>query len=145
MSAASRSKSLHPVADHVGVEVAAGAGVDLLHRHAGGGDALGVVGGLLVPFEDGEAEPSPEVGQGPLEDRGLARARGADQVEGEEPLFAEKGAVAPGQAVVLGEDVLLDGDRPVPFCGPAVMSMAVLVAVVVVMVGRRTAAVDAHL
>jgi len=39
------------MADHVGVEMAALAGVDLHGGHAGSADALGVVGGLLVAFD----------------------------------------------------------------------------------------------
>ena len=98
------------MANHVGVQVAAGAGVDLAHRDPGGGDPVGVVAGLLVPLDDGAAGLTLQVGEGPLQEGGLAGAGGADQVEDEDPLFAEKRPVAGSQPVVLGEDVALDGD-----------------------------------
>ncbi len=36
---------------HMGIQVAAGTGIDLLDRHAGGGDPAGIVVGLLIPFD----------------------------------------------------------------------------------------------
>jgi len=60
------------VADHVGVEVATGTGIDLVRRDPGGGNAIGVIGGLLVSFEDCETEFGLQGAQGRFKQGGLA-------------------------------------------------------------------------
>ena len=52
-------------ADHVGVEVAALAGVDLYGRCASGPDPLGVARRLLVAFDDGDRPCVLQVVDGP--------------------------------------------------------------------------------
>ncbi len=101
-------QALHGVADHVAVEVAALAGVDLQRRHAGGADALGVVGGLLVAFDDVDGDLVLQQLDGLAEQGRLARAGAGDEVEGEDAALVEPGAVGVGVGVVLGQDVLLD-------------------------------------
>ena len=58
------------------VEVAALAGIDLRGRHAGGADALGVVGGLLVAFDDIDRHRALQQLDGLAEQRGLDRSLG---------------------------------------------------------------------
>jgi len=145
---AAEVEGLHPVADHVGVKVAAGAGVDLSHRHAGGGDAVCIVAGLLVPLKDGEMQLVIQVGQGSLEDRGFPRTGRADQIKDEHPIGDKRVAIAPGQPAVFGKDIFLDAERP----GLVIMLMPVFVLVpvhpvVVVpmfMISGAAAAIDAH-
>jgi len=67
-------KVLGAVHNHVGIQMAPGAGVDLAHRDSGSGDALGIVIGLLVAFDDGEAEFVRQVTQGPFQQGCLAGA-----------------------------------------------------------------------
>jgi hypothetical protein len=114
--------------DHVGVQMAAGAGVDLAHWNPRSGNALGIIVSLLVPFNDGKAEFLRQVTQGPFEQRRLAGAGGADQVQDKNPLLFEQGAVEAGQAVVLGKNILFNADRR-PFGGFSLMLMGMLVLV----------------
>ena len=44
---------IYRMAHHVRVQMAAFAGIDLHRRRARGTDAVGIVGGLLVAFNDG--------------------------------------------------------------------------------------------
>ena len=60
---------------HVGVEVAARAGVDLNGPRAGGADSLGVEQRLLIAFDDGDGPVGRQLADGALEKRRLARAR----------------------------------------------------------------------
>ena len=50
---------LERVADHVRVEMAALAGVDLDRRRAGGADPLRIVRGLLIALDDGDRHRDP--------------------------------------------------------------------------------------
>ena len=60
-------------------------------RQPGRPDPVRVERGLLVALDHGQAEPARQVGGGPLQQRGLARARRAHQVQ--------HGHAAPGQPV----------------------------------------------
>ncbi|OGU16484.1 MAG: hypothetical protein A2076_03640 [Geobacteraceae bacterium GWC2_53_11] len=136
--------------------MAAGAGVDLADRHTGGGDALGIVVGLLVPFDNGAAQRTGQVAQGALQQGRLAGAGGADQVEDKNPFVLEQGAVKGCQSVVLAQDVLFDGNGfPRNLVGPVLVGVAmtvvvsvgvmvVIMAMIVVMICRGTAAGCAH-
>ena len=101
-------QSLQRVADHVAVEMAALAGVDLQRRDAGCPDAFGVVGGLLVALDDADRHFSLQQFDGPDQQRGLARTGARNEVERQDSPFVETLAVGRGIGVVLGEDVLLD-------------------------------------
>jgi hypothetical protein len=70
--------------DHLGVEVAALAGVDLQRRRAGGADAVGVDAGLLVAFDHRHRQPAGEQLDGAHQQRGLARAGAGDEVQRED-------------------------------------------------------------
>jgi hypothetical protein len=123
--------------NHVGVQMTAGAGVDLLHRHSGRRDAPGIVVGLLVPLNDGTADLAAQVFQGPLKNGGLAGAGRADQIEGEDSFVCEEPSVAVCQTVVLGEDVGFDGYSAagtVVMMVMIVVIMAVVIMAVVVMI-----------
>ena len=93
--------------DHVRVEMAALAGVDLDCRNARRPDAVGVVGRLLVALDDRERLPALERLYGAAKQGRLARAWTRDEVEGEDTARGELPAVLPGVRIVLGEDVLL--------------------------------------
>jgi hypothetical protein len=85
--------SLHGVADHVGVEVAALAGVDLDGRRAGGADALGVVAGLLVAFDHRHRALPLSISMVLHQQRGLARAGAGHQVQREDAALGQSLAV----------------------------------------------------
>jgi len=72
---------LDTVSDHVRVEMTAGASVDLVNRNPGGRDSIGIIAGLLVPFEHGEIEFILEIPKGSFKDGGLAAAGGTDQIQ----------------------------------------------------------------
>ena len=60
---------------HVGVEVAAGAGVDLHRAGARRPNSLGVEQCLLIALDDGDRAIAFEFSDGAFEQSGLARAR----------------------------------------------------------------------
>lgn len=98
---------------HVGIQMAAGTGVDLAYRYSGRGDAPGIVVGLLVPLDDGKMELVRQLPQGTFKQGRLAGAGGTDQIQDENPLFPEQRAVEARQAVVFAQDIFLDGNlRP---------------------------------
>lgn len=86
--------------NHVGIEMAAGAGVDLPGRHAGGGNALRIVVGLLVPFDDGTAIPARQISKGPLKGGCLAGARRTHKIEDKHSLFREKRPIVGGKVII---------------------------------------------
>ena len=92
------SSFVERMADHVGVEVAALAGVDLHRRGAGGADAVGVVAGLLVALDHRDGVARRQRGDGAHQQRGLARARAGDEVEGEDATPGQTGAVGAAKA-----------------------------------------------
>jgi len=100
----------------VGIQMTAGAGIDLPYRDTGGGDAPGIVVGLLVPFDDGKAQFVRQVAQSPFKQRGLAGTGRTDQIQDKDPLVFEQGTVETGQAVVFAENILFDADGR-PFAG----------------------------
>ena len=103
-------KGLSGMHNHMGIQVAAGAGVDLLDRYAGGGDPTGVVIGLLITFDHGTAIVSGQVPQGALQQGGLAGTGGGDQVQHQDAFFPEQCPIKGGQPVVLGQHILFYGD-----------------------------------
>jgi hypothetical protein len=76
--------------------------------NAGGADALGVVGGLLVAFDDADGQLVLEQFDGLAEQRGLAGTGAGNEVQREDAALVEPLAVGRGIGVVLGQDVLLD-------------------------------------
>ncbi|CAI8740595.1 protein of unknown function [Methylocaldum szegediense] len=101
---------LHTMADHVRVQVAALAGIDLQHRNAGGAYALRIVLGLLVAFDHADVEPLLEFRDAALQQRGLAGTGARKQVNGQNAVAFEKLPVASGMGVVAAEDVLFDAN-----------------------------------
>jgi hypothetical protein len=77
------------MADHMRVEVAALAGIDLHRRRAGRADAFGVAAGLLVALDDGDRQLSLQRLDGTAEQAGLSRTGAGDQIEREDPLLVE--------------------------------------------------------
>jgi hypothetical protein len=94
--------------DHVGIQVASGAGVDLAHRNPGGGDASGVVIGLLIPFNDGTAEFYGQISERAFQQGCLAGTWRTDQIQNKNAFVFEQGAVKTGKAVVFAKDILSD-------------------------------------
>jgi hypothetical protein len=72
------------VADHVGVEMAALAGIDLHGAHAGRPDAFGVAAGLLVAFDDGDRQRLAQSLDRPTKQRCLARTGAGNEIECED-------------------------------------------------------------
>ncbi len=70
----SGSECVQGAVHHVGVEVAAGAGVDLYRPRARGPDSLGVEQRLLIAFDDGDGPVGRQLADGAFEQRRLARA-----------------------------------------------------------------------
>ncbi len=94
--------------NHVGIEMAALAGVDLDRRRAGGADAFGILAGLLVAFDHGHRRLALEHLDGLAQQRGFARTGAGNQVQRKDATFGESFAVLLRIGVVLGQDVLLD-------------------------------------
>ena len=146
-------KILNCMADHMGIQVAAGTGIDLPHRNPGCRNPHRVVVSLLIALDDGKAEFLPQVMQGTLKDGGFAGAGRADQIQHKYPSTKKEVSVFPCQTVVLGQDIGFDGNFPGSFrlamaVGVAMIMMIVIVVVVVlmivVMVFRGTTAYGTH-
>ena len=113
----SQREFLHRMAHHVGIEMAALAGIDLHCGHAGGANTVSVEAGLLVALDHRDPglvlEPLDSAG----EQRGLAGTGTRHQVEREDAMLGEMAAVGRRVQIVLGENILLDpnqaGSRPV--------------------------------
>ena len=103
-----RIQVLQGMAEHVRIEMAALAGIDLQRRCAGGADAVGVAVGLLVALDHGDGHLLAQRFDGAHQQAGLAGAGAGDQVEREHAVMGEPAAIVGGMRVVDGEDVLLD-------------------------------------
>ena len=124
---------LHASRQHVRLQVAAGASVDLDHRAAGGADALGVVGRGLVAFHHVDVHLVAQRADGAFQQAGLARSRGAHQVQRQDLAALEPAAITFGQSLILGQNFLLQRDGAAMHAGmqrgPRVgMGMAAIVA-----------------
>ena len=100
---------------HGRVEVAALAGVDLDRGRAGGADALGVEGGLLVAFDHRHRQRRVALAQrldGGAEQGGFARSGAGHQVQRQHPVGRKVLPVVRGDAVVGAQNVVLELDRP---------------------------------
>jgi len=136
-----RYEPVDSLADHVGVEVTALAGVDLDSARAGRADPIGVVARFLVALDDDHLVPVLKTLDGLDEQRRLPRPRAGDEVDGEDTARGEAGAVGSREGVVLGEDVPLDLHHPclvhagrVHARGPVAEMQVVVVITVVVTV-----------
>lgn len=131
------------MADHVGIQVAAGTGVYLLHRNPGRRDPPGVVVSLLVTLNDGAPYFSRKVPQGPFQDGGLAGSGGADQVQHEQFPGSEELPVPFGKVAILRQQIGLHRDTGaglgagLPFM--VVMMVPLAMIVVVMFVGAAAA------
>jgi hypothetical protein len=85
-------------------------GVDLADRDTGCGDTPGIVIGLLVTFDNCEAEFMGQFAQGTLQQGSFAGAGRADQVKNKNPFILEQGAVKTCQTVVFAKDIFFDGN-----------------------------------
>jgi len=103
---------LKGMADHMGIQMTSCAGVDLPYRNSGGRDPHGIIVGLLVSFDNGEAEFLPQVVQGPLKDAGLAGTGRTDKVQDKNTLAKKEIPVFPRQTVILGKDIGFDSNFP---------------------------------
>jgi hypothetical protein len=94
--------------DHVSIQMASGAGIDLAHRNPGGGNASGVVIGLLIPFNDGTAEFAGQIPERAFQQGCFAGAWRTDQIQNKNTLFFEQGTVETGKSVVFAKDIFFD-------------------------------------
>ena len=134
-------KMFDPVADHVGVEMAAGTGVDLVDGGSGRGNAVGIVAGLLIPFEDGKADLVFEQRNRLFEQGGFSGAGRADQVQGKDPVGGKVFTVVRCQVVVLGQQVFFNSDR---FAGVIMVMVVMVVSMAMAMAVAGAAAFDTH-
>ena len=102
-----QAQLFHRVSDHVCVEMAATAGVDLDCRGARGTNAFGILTGLLVAFDDGH-RLSVEHCYGLAQQRSFARTGAGNQIQGEDTALGQTLTVLRGVGVVLGQNILLD-------------------------------------
>ena len=101
-----RGQIIDGVADHMRVKMTSLAGVDLDRRCAGGADAVGVIGGLLVAFDHGAGHISQHP-EGLDKQRGLAGTGTGDKVEGKDTGVTKPPPVGQRIAVVPGHDIAL--------------------------------------
>ena len=103
-----QTRQLHMVqgvVHHVRVEMAGGAGGDLVRRHALGADARGVVLGFEVALDDGQAQFIPQRAEGGFKQQRLAGAGRGHEVDDEHAVFVEVLAVVRRLAVVFGQQI----------------------------------------
>ena len=105
-----RPQFRQPARDHVGFEMAAGAGVDLHGRRAGGADALAVVGGRLVALDDEQLQLAAEVADGAFEQRVLPAPGELTRLSARISRPANQARFFAAKRVVLGEDARLQLD-----------------------------------
>jgi hypothetical protein len=91
--------------DHFGIEVAAFAGIDLYDRGTRFSDAIGVVQGLLIAFDNADGKLGFEVAECPLQQTSLAGTWGADEIQGQDIACFEEPAVAFGEELVFLKDI----------------------------------------
>ncbi len=98
------------MADHIGVKMTAFAGIDLQSLDAGGANALGVVGSLLVAFDHRDRNIGLQVVDGAHQQRGLARTWAGDEIQRQHAFLRESRAVLVGIGAVFRQNVALDLD-----------------------------------
>jgi hypothetical protein len=123
----------------VRVEVAAAAGIDLHRRDTGGGNALGIVARLLIPFEDGKMQLVLQIAERPLKEGRLAGTGGADKIIDKESLVPKDATILGGKPVILGEKIFFDSDDT-----PLALICGGMVMVVMMMTARATTAICTH-
>jgi DNA polymerase-3 subunit epsilon len=96
--------------DQARVKMAESIGDDLHYRHTVPGDTLGIIIGLDISFDDGDAQLRFQTIDGLLEQAGFARPRRTQKIEGERALSGKADAVFGSDVVIFFEDVSLDGD-----------------------------------
>ena len=96
------------VPDHMRIEMAALAGVDLHRARAGCADALGIVAGLLIAFDHADQVALAQRPYRLHQQRRLARPGTGDQIEREYAALGQGFAVVRGVTVVFCQNVLLD-------------------------------------
>jgi hypothetical protein len=120
--------------DHRGVEMAAGARVDLDDATAGRLDASCVSIRCLIPLEDCERQLGAELTDERLEKRCLACARRAYEVEDREPIARRCAPVLRGESGVLREQIALQAQCP---RGAIIVMVMIVMVVMTVVVGMR--------
>src|SRR5579883_1772898 len=98
--------------EHLGLEVASAAGIDLHRPRPRGPNPLRIVGGGLVPLDDRYRDLTLQIAQRALEQSRLARTGTAHDVEREDSPAGQPASVALGDELVLGENVRLELDEP---------------------------------
>ncbi len=111
--AACKLQLVKAMADHMRVEMAALAGVDLDRRRARGANALRVVRRLLIALDDGDREPIFQFADRADQQRCLSRSRARHEIQRESPRLRQTRAVLGGVAIVLGKNVAFDFDDAV--------------------------------
>jgi hypothetical protein len=78
------------MADHVRVEMAALAGIDLQCGNAGRANSFGVATGLLVALDDGHRQPRLQQLDGAAEQAGLSRTGAGNQLSAKIPCSSKR-------------------------------------------------------
>ena len=94
--------------NHLRVQMATGAGIDLHGTAAGGLNALRVELGFLIAFDHCNRLILTEIVERALEQRGLARTGRADEVQRKNTALFEPQAIGLRRPVVLGHHRLLE-------------------------------------
>lgn len=146
-------KVLKGVADHMGIQMAPGSGVNLPNRNPGGSDPHRVIVSLLVALDYSKPNLLPKVMQGTLQDGGLAGSGRTDKIQHKDTLAKKEVPVFPRQTIVLGQDVCFNSNFPGSFrlamavgvtMAMMVMVMFMVVIVVMVLLFRGASAYSTH-
>ena len=92
---------------HFGIEMAAGAGIDLHDRCAGLAHALAVIGGRLIALDHIERRHTRKIAHGAFEQRRLAGTGRADQIERQDLPPGKPGPVLRRRRVIFRENPAL--------------------------------------
>ena len=123
--------SISPLRDHFGLEMAAGACIDLHYGCARRTNALTVIRCRLIAFHHVQRQLAFEVADGSLEQRRLAGARHETRFRARISRPANQARFLAAQRIVLGQNARLEGDHlsVVFMIMCVVMSMSMRVAV----------------
>jgi hypothetical protein len=103
-------KILKGVADHMSIQMASCAGIDLPYRNPGCSNTYSIIVRLLVTLYYGKSELLLEVMQGTLKNGGLAGPGRTYQIQYKHTFAKKDVPVFPRQTIVLGQDVGFNGN-----------------------------------
>src|SRR6476660_5730867 len=129
-----RLELAHSTRDHVRVQMAPAARVDLHYWRASCMNSLTVMSGCLITFDDEKCVAVLQVANGALEQRRFARAGGTHEIESEDLAALKPGPVAYCERIVLLQNRLLQGDGRGCAVFANVMFMVVVTIAVMIMI-----------